>query len=299
MEPGASVPVMFARLVAAASATGVRLRGLSASTVEIDGWRLRVWRGGPVEGEPWLLLHGMGATSATFLPLLSHLLADCRVIVPELSANGGTHGPRPALGVREGERVVARLLEREFPDRSPTVCGVSLGGWIAVRLASAQPQRVARLVLVVPGGYRDQDWRRIESMVKVSKPEQIGAMWRAMFVRPPWFLRLGRPLLYLLYSTPTVRDVLASVREEDAFDENDLARLTMPVALVWGERDELFRPEVGARMAAALPRATLTVVPGAGHAVQWERPAAFLEAVRRFRREFPLRARTETSQDRA
>jgi len=289
---------MFARLVAAATAAGVRVRGLRASTVEIDGWRLRVWRGGPADGEPWLLLHGMGATSATYLPLLSYLLADCRVVVPELSANGGTRGPRAALGVREGERVVARLLELEFPDRAPTVCGVSLGGWIAVRLAAAQPQRIARLVLVVPGGYRDQDWRRIESMVKVSRPEEIGAMWRAMFVRPPWFLRLGRPFLYRLYSTPTVRDVLATVREEDAFDERDLARLAMPVALVWGERDELFRPEVGARMAAVLPRATLTVVPGAGHAVQWERPAAFLDAVRRFRRDFPLRASAETKQDR-
>jgi pimeloyl-ACP methyl ester carboxylesterase len=189
---------MFARLVAAATATGVRWRGLAASTVEIDDWRLRVWRGGPADGEPWLLLHGMGATSATYLPLLSHLLRDCRVVVPELSANGGTRGPRAALGVREGERVVARLVEREFPHAAPTVCGVSLGGWIAVRLAAAQPQRVARLVLVVPGGYRDQDWRRIESMVRVSKPEEIGAMWRAMFVRPPWFLRLGRPLLYRL-----------------------------------------------------------------------------------------------------
>jgi pimeloyl-ACP methyl ester carboxylesterase len=189
--------------------------------------------------------------------------------------------------VRAGERVVAQLLEREFPGRPPTLCGVSLGGWIAVRLAAAHPERIARLVLVVPGGYRDQDWPRIEAMVRVVKPADIGAMWRAMFVRPPWFLRLGRPFLYRLYATPTVREVLASVREEDAFDERDLARLTMPVALVWGERDDLFRVEVARRMAAALPRATLTVVPEAGHAVQWERPAAFLDAVRAFRRDFP------------
>ena len=34
------------------------------------------------------------------------------------------------------------------------------GGWIAVRLALARPDLVARLLLVVPGGYRDQDWER-------------------------------------------------------------------------------------------------------------------------------------------
>jgi pimeloyl-ACP methyl ester carboxylesterase len=125
-------------------------------------------------------------------------------------------------------------------------------------------------------------------MVSVSSPAEIGAMWRALFSHPPWYLRFGRPFLYRLYTTPTVREVLAAVREEDAFDDADLARLTMPVGLIWGERDALFEPSVGERMRRALPRATLTVIPAAGHAAQWERPRAFLAAVREFRREFPL-----------
>jgi pimeloyl-ACP methyl ester carboxylesterase len=289
---------MFSPLISLATSVAARMRGLSSSIVEIGEWRLKVWRGGVAGGEPWLLLHGMGATSATYFPLLGELKRDCRIVVPELSANGGTKGPGAALGVAAGTEIIARLIEREFPGERPTVCGVSLGGWIAVRLAARRPDLVARLVLVVPGGYRDQDWRRIESMVRVSKAAEIDAMWDALFFRPPWFLRLGKRSLYRLYSTPTVREVLAAVREEDAFDDADLARLDMPVALVWGENDLLFRKEVGERMLRALPRATLTVIPNSGHAAQWEKPREVVAAVRAFRARFPLRTAVEAEEDR-
>jgi pimeloyl-ACP methyl ester carboxylesterase len=279
---------VIARAIAAATAAALRARGCRREHHEIGPWRLRVWRGGRPGGEPWLLLHGMGATSATWLPMLGLLRDDCELVLPELSANGGTRGPHAAVGVAEGVEVVAELARRAFPGRRPTVAGVSLGGWVAVKLALREPGTASRLLLVVPGGWKHQDWRRIESMVTVHTLAEIGAMWRALYVRPPWYLRLGRYGLYLLYSTPTVRDVLAGVREEDAFDGADLARLELPVGLIWGSYDTLFRVEAGEAMARALPRGSLTVVPGAGHGVQWERPREFARAVSEFRARFPL-----------
>jgi len=289
---------VFARAVAAATAAALRARGMRAHTVEVGPWHVRVWRGGRPGGEPWLLLHGMGATAATFLPLLAGLLDECEVVIPELSANGGTTGPRAAIGVAEGVEVVGRLVERELGGRPVTLCGVSLGGWIAAKLAAARPGVAARLVLVVPGGYRHQDWERIERTVRVRTLADIQAMWEALFVRPPWYLRLGRFGLYLLYRTPTVQDVLATVREEDAFDDADLARITVPVALLWGERDTLFRVEVGHAMQRALPDATLTVIRDAGHGAQWEKSAEFLAAVAAFRRARPLPAPGGAAEDR-
>jgi 2-hydroxy-6-oxonona-2,4-dienedioate hydrolase len=289
---------VFSRLTAAATAAALRARGLRRESLTVGSWRLRVWRGGRPGGEPWLLLHGMGATSATYLPLLGHLLGECEVVLPELSANGGTRGPRAAIGVGEGVDVVAEVARRCFPDSRPTVCGVSLGGWIAARLAIAHPGLASRLVLIVPGGYKHQDWQRIESMVRVETVEEIRAVWRALFVRPPWFLRFGRYGLFLLYTTPTVRDVLATIREEDAFDDHDLAKLSLPVGLVWGERDTLFRVEAGDAMRRALPIASLSVIPDAGHAVQWEKPREFAAAVAAFRVAHPLPEGAPSADDR-
>ena len=277
----------FAALAAAATAVTLRARGLREERQELgEGWSMRLWsRAGD---EPWLLLHGLGATAATWLPLLGSTLADADVLLPELSAMGGTRGPRPALGVREAVDRLSELLERRSPGRPVTIAGVSLGGWIAVRLALARPDLVARLLLVVPGGYRDQDWNRIGRMVRVGRFAESREIWQALFERPPWFLRWGRPFLFLAYRSEAVAAALATLREEDAFGAEELSTLTLPVGLVWGESDLLFRVEDGRRMAAAIPGSHFYPVPKAGHGVQWERPAEFRAAVERFRRELPL-----------
>jgi pimeloyl-ACP methyl ester carboxylesterase len=57
-----------------------------------------------------------------------------------------------------------------------------------------------------------------------------------------------------------------------------LAELSVPVSLLVGERDEKFRA-IAERMAAALPEASVVVVPAAGHAVHLEAPDSVAHAV--------------------
>lgn len=244
-----------------------------------------------------MLLHGLGATSATWLPLERHLRDHCELLLPELSEMGGTSGPRAAMTVPEAVAALDELLARELPGQRPTLAGISLGGWIAARFATAHPERVGRLLLVVPGGYRNQDWPRIERMVRVTTWADSREIWRALFVAPPWYLRLARYPLYRVYTSRAVAAVLAAVREEDAFGDEELARVTPPVGLVWGEDDTLFRLDAGRKMLAALPAGRLWVVPRAGHAVQWERPGEFLAAVEAFRAQLPLPDSPGAAQD--
>lgn len=280
---------MLTRAFELATAAALAARGLKAATIRTaEGWNLKCWRGGNANGEAWLLLHGLGATAATYLPLLPQLQADCSLLLPELSTLGGTRGPQPALGVSAATRALAELLEREFPGRKVTVCGISLGGWIATRLALARPDLVARLLLVVPGGYREQDWERIGRMVRVETYRDSAAIWRALFVRPPLLLRLGRPVLYFAYRSSAVKAALGTLREADAFSDAELATLQMPVGLIWGAEDRLFLCAAGERMARAIPHCRFAAIPDAGHGVQWERPRKFFAAVEAFRRDLPL-----------
>ena len=280
---------MPAPLFELATATALSARGLRAETVRTtNGWNLKLWRGGAPGGEPWVLLHGLGATAATFLPMVPQLKPDCELLLPELSTLGGSRGPQPALSIPEATRALAELLEGRSSDLPLTVCGISLGGWIAVRLAISRPDLVQRLLLIVPGGYRNQDWERIGRLVRVETYTDTAAIWQALFVRPPWFLRLGRPLLYLAYRSSAVRAALATLRQEDSFGDEELALLRMPVGLIWGSEDQFFRREAGERMARAIPHARFYPIEKAGHGVQWERPQEFFAAVRKFRLDSPL-----------
>lgn len=274
---------MVLRLLAIGTSTLMRALGARPFRVETDRVSLLVHELGPKDGEPWVLLHGMGSTGLSWAFVTGRLRRNCRLLVPELSALGGTGGSRPGLDVREGVQAVAQMIRERVPDRPVTVAGISLGGWIATRLALAEPALVERLLLVNCAGYRDQDWERIQQVVTVSDLRGVDRLMAALFYRTPLPLRLARRGFLATYNSPTVRHILDSLTEEDSFDAGDLARLELPVGLIWGDRDGLFYPEVAHAMRSALPNARLEVVPRCGHGIQWERPRALAEAIDRFR----------------
>lgn len=240
------------------------------------------WRFGPADGEPWLLLHGLASSALAWRPVVPPLAGSgCRLVAPELSALGGSVCPDGGLAVADGVAAAAALIEGELGGGPVTVAGQSLGGWLAVRLALARPDLVSRLVLIDAGGYRHQDWERIQELVTVTEPEDVEPLYGALFRRVPAALRIGRGVFFRAYSSPVVHAILAKLREEDTYGDRDLARLTQPAALIWGEHDGLFTLGTAERMAAALPRARLYTLPG-GHGVQWECPAGLADAVAEF-----------------
>jgi 2-succinyl-6-hydroxy-2,4-cyclohexadiene-1-carboxylate synthase len=166
-----------------------------------------------------------------------------------------------------------------------TWIGYSMGGRMALHLALAHPDRVEALVLVsATAGIDDSDERRArvasdEALAR--RAEEIGA---ASFV-DEW---LARPLFAGVPPVPRSDDAAAMAghlrlagtgTQEPLWDR--MGELAMPVLVVAGERDAKF-VALGARLATSIPHATLEVVPGAGHAVPFERPDAFVAVVRRW-----------------
>lgn len=262
---------------AALRASGARSFRFVSGEAELICWEL-----GPRGGEPWVLLHGLGAIAAGWLPLARALKRDCRMIIPELSMLGGSRVPDGGLAVGDGLPVLTALLEHRFPGQRVTLAGNSLGGWLAMRLALATPDRVERLLLVAPGGYREQDWERIERLIRVRDLDGAARVVAAMFLSPP----LPRPLMArafrAAFTSPAVLGPLDKLCEEDTVDAEDLARLELPVALVWGERDGVFEVRTAECMAAALPQPYLYRLPAA-HVVLWDRPSHMVGAVADFR----------------
>lgn len=261
----------------------LRFLGASRKRYQIGETSLLVHRLGPEDGEPWVLLHGLGSTSLSWHRIARALRSECRLVIPELSALGGTATPRHGLGVADGARVVGRLIERELPGRRVNLGGISLGGWIAVRATLARPDQVGRLLLIDCAGYLDQDWERIQDLTRIDDLAGVERLYKVLFQRTPWILRRSKGVFLRAYSSPAVRQIFDTTTEADGFTDRDLARIEVPVGLIWGERDGLFELAVARAMAAALPDARLEVLEGAGHAVHWERPKQLVRAVRAFR----------------
>jgi pimeloyl-ACP methyl ester carboxylesterase len=278
---------MLAKLFIFVTACYLRLLGARRKRLRIGPVSLVYYTMGRRHGEPWVLLHGLGSVAAGWSPVLLALRRGCRLVVPELSALGGTRCPGGGLAIGAAAEVLEALMISEFGDRPVTLAGLSLGGWMAVRYALSHPERVSRLALIDAGGYRDQDWDKVQSLVYLDDLAGVDRLYQALFVRVPWLMRISRGAFLKAYTSPGVRFVLSKLSEADTFRDADLARLGMPTALIWGERDGLFALETARAMAAAIPHARLEVLPVCGHAVHLECPRALVAALQRFRQAAP------------
>jgi pimeloyl-ACP methyl ester carboxylesterase len=278
---------MLLRLVRHLVALYLRLLGARRHVLEVGPVSLVYYSIGPADGEPWLALHGLGSIAASWSPVMLRMRRECRLLVPELSALGGTRCPGDGLGIPAAVEVLTALLDREAGGRPVTVLALSLGGWMAVRLALAHPERVDRLALVDIAGYRHQDWDRIQSLVEVRDLDGVERLYCALFVEVPWLMAISKPTFLKAYTSRAVRGVLAGLTEADTFDDAHLATLRMPAVVIWAEQDGLFTVETGRAIAAALPRARLEIVPRCGHAIHMERPRALTAALQRFRASAP------------
>ena len=278
---------MLFKIFAIVTALFLRLLGARRRVLRTGEVSLVYYVIGPRRGEPWVLLHGLGSIAATWAPVMRGLRRRCRMIVPELSALGGTRCPGDGLGIGAAVEILQELIDRELGGRPVTVAGLSLGGWMAVRMALDHPERVARLALIDAGGYRDQDWETIRSLVAVRDLAGVDRLYKALFFRVPWIMRLSRATFLRAYTSRAVRGVLAGLSEADTFNDADLARLRMPTALIWAEQDGLFTVETARAMAAAIPRSRLEVIRSCGHAIHMECPRGLVSALERFRRAAP------------
>jgi 2-succinyl-6-hydroxy-2,4-cyclohexadiene-1-carboxylate synthase len=240
-----------------------------------------VWR---VRAE-LVLLHGFTQTGRSWAPVEEALAERYRCFTPDLPGHGDAAERRPA-----SFGAVTAYLSALKPERF-ALCGYSMGGRLALHAALHLPARVERLVLVgATPGLEDATEREARRAADFALADRIVADGLEAFVeawgRQPLFAAQPRGVADAARAdrlrntaaglATALRGMSTGVMEPLW---GRLGELTVPVALVVGERDEKFRA-IADRMAAAIPSAEVVVVEGAGHAVQLERPDAVAEVLR-------------------
>ena len=240
-------------------------------------------------GPPLLFIHGWPHNRTLWSGQLSGLSTHARCIAPDLRGFGGSTVTGPYAMEQYAADLVA-LLDSLGVDRA-IVCGLSMGGYVAMAMVRHHRDRVRALILAstratadTPEG-REKRVRLVEFVrehgVEALAARQLKAMVGATTFdsRPELLESLRR----LMAAAPLEGVVGALQAMADRPDSTALlATLDIPTLVIGGREDTFTQPDELGQLAAGIPGARLELIATAGHVCAFERPAAFDHLVAEF-----------------
>ncbi len=246
-------------------------------------------------GAPVVLLHGWSMSSAVFTEVLEELGDSCRVLAPDLRGHGASD-PGDGYGYQDFAADVTEWRHR-LGLEGVALCGWSLGGGVALELASRGEGWIASLLLQsttprfaaapgwphgLPQGQvramgrnlaRDYERTMSEFFALQFQGEEIDRERYRQIVS--FAVRQGR--------LPAPEVALASLETLRTGDQSSLlGEIACRTLVVHGDLDQITPVGAGRALAAGIPRAELRVLEGAGHAPFLSRPEECLAAWKEF-----------------
>ena len=271
--------------------------GFEERFAEAKACRLRYLVGGRADGEPVVLVHGLGGCAANWVDVAPRLAQTRRVLVPELPGHGlSTPLPSvPNLAVFADR--VGMIAEREQALPAAFV-GHSLGAVVALRVALRRPDDVDALVLAGAAGISSTSRRARYGLriLGIIGPRRLVAPWAgsvagSAFLRYAVFGHWGAadPLILspeavdgFLEGTRLTSDSVSAARAVVADDVRpELGELRCPTLVLWGARDNQVALVDAFEFARRLD-ARLQVIADCGHLLIGERPELCAEAIENF-----------------
>jgi pimeloyl-ACP methyl ester carboxylesterase len=261
-------------------------------------------------GRPIVLVHGLGGSHVNWLAVGSRLTRHGRVLAIDLAGHGRTPSLDRTAKVGANRRLLGRFLAEVM--REPAILvGNSMGGYISLAEAAAEPDKVAGLVLVAPAVPRASDagfdravttffasvllpgigWGLMRRRARRGPVQNVRDTLALCCVDPsrvdPAIVAAHVELAHERVALGSVvgHDFLEAVRSLTARLIRRrqfyamVATIRAPAMIVQGDRDRLVRVEAARALAAARPDWQLEVLDDIGHVPQLEAPARFLAVV--------------------
>jgi pimeloyl-ACP methyl ester carboxylesterase len=256
------------------------------SHVVVDGLQIAYREAG--SGQPLLLLHGAMSESWEWHRQLDALSDRWHVVAWDAPGCGESDDPPAGWSLTDYARCVVGFC-RSLGLVAPLLGGLSFGGGLALAVYREAPALPRSLTLL--SAYAG--WRGSLPADEVAA-RLAGCLELAAHPVPP--AREDGLAFTGPHPAPEVLDELLAIAQRvrpavladmgQAFAEADLREVlpavAVPTLVMVGLEDRRCRPAVGEAIAAAVPQARLIAVPGVGHALHQEAPAAVNEAMRAF-----------------
>lgn len=265
--------------------------------LELAGYRTRALE---LEGDgpPLLLLHGYADSADTWRLVLDRLARRNRRAValdmPGFGAAGRLDEREPILP--QLDRFATAAVETFAPDGGAVICGNSLGGCVALRLAEhAADHGLAGVVPVAPAGLEMARWfgvihrdpilrALLAAPVPIPTPvlhAAVGGIYKRLAFHRPGEIDAGvaRGFASHFKDRATTARVLGTARRLLPELQTCLhpKRIDCPVLLVWGTRDVMVFRTGAERVLHTNADARLVALDDCGHCPQIEAPDRLLE----------------------
>jgi 3-oxoadipate enol-lactonase len=202
-----------------------------------------------------------------------------RTIAPNLPGFGGAEpAPGGVMTMSAAARRCLEALDEAGLDRA-VVCGLSMGGYVAFELWRTAPERIAGLVLANTRAGADAPEGAAGRRTLAARLATEG---NVLIAEPPPLLssvapaELWEDVRGMIADQPPATIAAAALGMAERPDSTpDLPGIDVPTLVITADADTLIPAALTTPMAEQIPGATLTVIEGAGHLSNLERPDAF------------------------
>ncbi len=256
--------------------------------VTVNGVNLAVEVRG--EGPAVLFIHGYPLDRTIWREQIE-ALDGFRRIAPDLRGMGQSDAPDLGYSMAVYAADLAALLDVMGVDEV-VLCGLSMGGYVALEFLRQQRSRVRGLVLMDTRADADtpEIRRARDSAAATAKDRGAAAIADAMLPKlfaPGTLDRrpdLGERLRALMAGTPVagIAGALAAMRDREGSETLLMTLTDLPTLVMVGEADSLTPPALARAMADSIHGAQLVIIPGAAHLPPVEQAEATTAGLRNF-----------------
>jgi pimeloyl-ACP methyl ester carboxylesterase len=254
------------------------------------------------QGQAVLLIHGIGASSATWAEVMRHLVRRYCVVAPDLLGHGESEKPAGDYSLGAHASFIRDLLHGLAIERV-TAVGHSFGGGVVMQLAYQHPEVCGRIALVASGGL-GREVHAVLRLLSVPGAELVLPLIAPSFVRAggdallTWMRDQGirAPRIHegwqaysALADPDTRRAFVRELRSVVEFGgqvvsakDRLYAAAGHPTMIVWGDRDAMIPVSHGRAAHDLIPGSRLEIFEGAGHFPHAEYPDRFAEVLSEF-----------------
>lgn len=245
------------------------------------------------EGDPLVLVHGLGTTRVVWRLAAPTIARSRRVIAIDVPGFGAS---APAGDGFDLERVADAIVDGVAAAGVPKpfdLLGHSLGGALALTLAAARPESVRRLILSAPAGLAPLPGAiaallgsvggRVLGLRSLATPLADFALGRRLLLAggtlDPTRVAPGQARSMLRAARGSTR-VGEALRTVSACDVRPLLeRVELPLGAIWGREDRVVPYALSETIRAGRPDIVLATVERAGHISMVEQPQLYARAV--------------------